>query len=124
MEPLVTTQRVLTWLWVCPDTNNPSRWKKLGQFAGGQLCLIFQLLAFSAAIKFVMKFALIEVEKSLYEFMYVASHFTTALSITQAMLSKQRITGFFTKLSKIYRTGKLKKYSVFEEKITVPSLSK
>lgn len=106
MEPLVTSQRVLTWLWMYSDDTVSSKWKKLVQRAGGQLCLIFQLVGFAGATIFIMKFVSIDVEKSFYAFMFASGLFDSACTATQAMLSRRKITGIFTRLSKIYRDSK------------------
>lgn len=108
MEPLVTTRQVLTWLWMYSDSKTSSIWKKLGQFVSGQLCLISQLLSFAGTTAFVIKFASVDLEKSLFAFMFVSGHFNAAFSITLAMLSRHKITALFTRLSKIYQTSKLK----------------
>lgn len=106
MEPLVTTRLALTWLWMYSDKNNSNKWKKSVQFATGQLCLISQLLSLAGTAAFVIKFASIDLEKSLFAFMFVSGHFNAAFSITQAMLSRNKITELFNRLSNVYRTSK------------------
>lgn len=108
MEPLVTTRKVLTWLRMYSDDNVSSKWKKHGQSAGGLLCLILQLLSFVGTATFAVKFASTNVQKSLFAFMFVTGHFNAAYSITHAMLSRHRIAGLFTRLTKIYGASKLK----------------
>lgn len=108
MEPLVTTRKVLTWLWMYSDKNNSNKWEKLGHFASGQLCLISQLLSFAGTAAFVIKFASIDLGQSLFAFMFVSGHFNAAFSITQAMLSRNKITQLFNRLSNIYRACRLK----------------
>lgn len=108
MEPLVTTRQVLTWLWMCSDNKVSNKWKKLGQYASGQFCLIFQILSFSVTTAFFIRFLSIDIEKCLFESMFVSGHFNAAIAITHAMQSRHKITTLFTQLSKIYRDGMYK----------------
>lgn len=108
MEPLVTTRLVLTWLWMYSDKKNSDKWKNLVQFTSGQFCLISQLLSFAGTTAFVIKFASVDLEKSLFAFMFVSGHFNAVFSISQAMLSRNKITQLFNRLSSIYRTSKFK----------------
>lgn len=107
MQPLVTTRLVLTWLWMYSDTKDSNKWKKLFQFTSGQFCLISQILSFAGTTAFVIKFASTDLEKSLFAFMFVSGHFNAVFSITQAMLSRSKITVLFYRLSNIYRSSKL-----------------
>lgn len=108
MEPLVTTRLVLTWLWMYSEKKNSSKWKNIVQLTCGQFCLISQLLSFAGTTAFVIKFASVDLEKSLLTFMFVSGHFNAVFSITQAMISRNKITQLFDRLSNIYRTSKFK----------------
>lgn len=106
IEPLPTTRRVSTWLWMYSDEKVLSSSKKFGQFAGGQVCLIFQLLSFAGTTACFMKFLSIDIGKCLFETMFITGHFNAAFSITHAMQSRRKVTTLFIQLSKIYRDGK------------------
>lgn len=108
MEPLVTTRLVLTWLWMYSDKKTSRKWVNFVQFTSGQFCLISQLLSFAGTTAFVIKYASVDLEKSLFAFMFVSGHFNAVFSITQAMLSRNRITQLFNRLSNIYRASEFR----------------
>lgn len=102
MKPLVTNQRVLTWLCVYPGEKTTSKIKQLAY-------IIFSLIVFSgilssliASVAYFMKFVSIDLEVALYAVSQIAAAASVLYAIVMTYFSRHGIASIFHKLSEIY----------------------
>lgn len=108
MEPMATSRKVLTWIYLYPVNGNTSsanktayKWFLLSIFA-----FLSSGLAFSIACLF--KYWSIDLEKSLYSPIQIGPTLSTVYSLFIAFLLRNRILTMFHNLSKIYEKSKQK----------------
>lgn len=115
MEPLVTTKRVLVWLWMCPADENSSKWKKIACYIFALAIFVLNLLHIIVYIIFVTESMSIDFERSLFAAMlsiYVCGiQFITIF----AFAFQQKIDHILKKLSNIYRYSEYKSMFRFKK---------
>lgn len=102
MKPLVTCQKMLTWLCAYPDDSTASASRKSVCKIITLCIFILNLCALASSVAFVLKFMRIDFKESLYSFMQIAGSSNTTITMIIAFFSHFAISGLFESLSKIY----------------------
>lgn len=108
MNPLVSNQWVLMWLCVCPASESASANKKVAYVAFTLLFCITILSTVAANVTFVIKFISIDLEKSLYAFVYIIAFSGIIYVMIVALLYRHKINAIFVELSAIYKASKFR----------------
>lgn len=102
MRPLVTAQKLLTWLCIRPDDIPVNRWKKLAQTFFTAAILMVILCVLFGSILFVIKFFSIDLKTSLAAITQVYSYLPTLYMFIIAMMMRGKINEILTNLNEIY----------------------
>lgn len=105
MRPLAGNQRVLTWFCVCKDDKS-SVWQNFAHVlltASIMFSLVFCLIS---SVFFVVRFALIDLEKSLYTLFPIAGVCGMIYTMIILITSRDKINAMLNGLSIIYKTRK------------------
>lgn len=116
MEPLKTSRRLLTWLYVVPVEKSSSNWKKWACLMVGVGAYVATMSFLASSMAFFMKFVSIDLEQSLYALFQIGGFSNSAYVITLAYFSHRKIVAIFDNLSAIYNARKnLINYSHFPQ---------
>lgn len=119
MEPLPTSQKVMTWLCMCPADKSTSI-KKLIHYAGyTSVTVIMSLGGLLAGIGYIVKFAKTDFGSSLYAVVQVAGYLALLNLIIFGLINRHRIASIFTELSNIYNSSKNIKLNISQNKILI-----
>lgn len=113
MEPLLTNQRVMMWLCMCPANESTSK-SKIMIYTGctfivvtvTSLCLLF-------SGSFVVNYLSIDFERSLYAVFQVSGEAAMLNLIFVGFFMRNRINAIFTQLSEIYVASKHHRWKSF-----------
>lgn len=105
MRPLETSQRVLTWLWLCPAAENVSKQRKFIYvlFTCAINLLSLYILICSAIYSF--EFLRIDLEKSLYSLYQIVAALNSIYLMASGLFLRHKISDIFTQLSGIHKTS-------------------
>lgn len=98
MKPLMTNQRVLTWLCVCPPDKSTKKWQKSVYIMFSVSVFFANLIGFTASFAYFYKFLSIDLEKSLHTMSQMAATLSTVY---------EKVTTLFANLLEIYKRSKL-----------------
>lgn len=104
MEPLVTTERVLIRIHMCPaddDDKISNKWKTFSRISI-VLFFIVALTAFLGTLAFFIEFVSIDLQRALLALIPVAGTFNLAYVILAAFFLRYKTKRIFTQLSAIY----------------------
>lgn len=107
MKPLVTAQKLLTWLCILPPGQSTSGRKKKTFIAFTFTIVGFLILLFIPGVIFIQKFALIDFEKSLFAFCVCLVCSCTIYAASVTYFLRPKIFNIFEKLTKIYDACKI-----------------
>lgn len=106
MEPLATSKKVFTWIYLCPASENENRLRKL-QYRYSLLgILAFLLTGVAATIGTLYKYWSIDLEKVLYTPIQIGASLSTTYSLIIAFVLRNKILDMFNNLSRIYEICK------------------
>lgn len=106
MEPLPTTKWMLTWMCMCPASEETSVRKKIAY----KLCAltIFSVNLFDVIVlsAYIWKYAMTDFIGSLFTFIGVAAFTSSLYSMPIAYYLRHRAHGIFVRLAMIYDASK------------------
>lgn len=102
MKPLVTDQRVLTWLCLLPPKGNISKGRKRLFILLVLGIIIANLTVFSSSLMYVIKYASIDLQETLVGLCQTIGVIPMTNSIGIAFMLRHKIPPVFEKLSEIY----------------------
>lgn len=102
MKPLVTNQRVLTWLNVCPVEETATKREKNLYFTFNVFILIIALGMMIGSVLFLIKYWSIDLEAALLAFFQISVMFGFLYMTLTAYVLRQKITAIFTNLTDIF----------------------
>lgn len=106
MKPLITNQRVLQWLNVCPADKISNRKEKL-KYIAFSLIVVMCIMGFLlSSVVFFVKMVSIDLERSLFGLFQTAGALPVVNIIIGAYILRHRIRTLFTSLSNIYKICK------------------
>lgn len=103
MRPLVTNQRVLTWLCVCPPDESTKKWQKRTYICFSVIISLANLTGLAASLAYFYKFLSIDLEKTLCTMSQVGALISTVYAGIYIFISRHQITALFENLSEIYK---------------------
>lgn len=103
MKPLVTNQRVLTWLCVYIPETKTSKIKQLAYFTFSIIVFSGILSSLIASVAYFRKYVLINVETALYAASQIAAASSILYAIVMTYFSRNGITKIFQTLRGIYK---------------------
>lgn len=107
MEPLATNRQCLIWLRMCAADESANRRQKIAHAIFAMLVLTALMSGISASLIFMWKFISIDVGRSVFAFMLVATEFTVIyLASVGMILLRHKIGTIFDNLSTIYKDSK------------------
>lgn len=106
MEPMITTKKALMWICVYPADGNTNNWGKPVNILYLSTILAFQCSGLGFSIACFMKYWSIDLEKSLYSPIQIATTLSSVYSLCIAVLLRDKILIMFNNLTKIYRASK------------------
>lgn len=106
MQALATTQRLLTWLFICPFSKTTSTPKKIVYFLFTAIVCVANLCNFAANLAFTWKFISIDLEGALFSFMGGCCGISNVYIMIIAFKLRHKINNIFKKLNLIYRNRK------------------
>lgn len=106
MKPLVTCQRVLTWVSVFPVEKNTTKRKRLLFKILPMLLLISNIIGVISSSLFCWKYIKIDLEGSLYALFQVAGMLGMSNIIIVSFISRKKVPKIFENLSQIYKSCK------------------
>lgn len=107
MKPLVTNQRVLSWLCVCPVDKNTNKWQKLVYKIFTISLAILMMGIFVSSSMFFWKFMAVDVEEALYAvYQVMGSTCLLYIMFIVVCFSRSKLNVTFSKLSDIYKASK------------------
>lgn len=106
MRPLVTNQRVLMWLCVCPPDELTKKWQKRVYIIFSVSVFLANLIGLAASLAYFYQFLSIDLEKSLCTVSQIAATISTVYAGIYLFLSRHKITKLFAKLLEIYKQSK------------------
>lgn len=108
MEPMATSKKVLTWIYLYPVNENTDDTKKKRKVQRNFLLSIFAFLSsgLSFSIACLFKYWSIDLKKSLYSPIQIGPTLSTVYSLFIALMLRNRIRTMFNNLSKIYEKSK------------------
>lgn len=106
MKPLKTTQKVLSWLFVCPIDESISRRQKLIY-----IVLVLEIIAadFSitaSSVAFINKYISINMSDTFYAVFQLVSAIHILIVFCLTYFTRKKINSIFSNLSKIYGESK------------------
>lgn len=105
MKPLVTIQRMLTWLNVCPSPSDDNQRKRI-TFT---FCVILStILTFASSLAIFLTYLRIDLEKSLSILQQLTGSSTMLNAIVVTFFLRTKITNTLDKLAEIYNACKQK----------------
>lgn len=107
MKPLVTNQKVLTWICICPVDKNATKFEKSARIGITSLIVITLFCGFIASVVFFVKFVSIDLEKSLYTVFQIVGTLLILYSFIVLYLFRNEINAIFEHLTEIYDECKL-----------------
>lgn len=106
MEPLVTNRRCLIWLRVLPPEESSSRRQKIVHSIFFMMVLATLSFACLSSFTFCWKFVSIDLGRTMFSFMFVASEFAIIYTALVGMiLMRHKIGAIFENLSTIYKAS-------------------
>lgn len=106
MQPLATSQQVMTWLCMCPAEESTSKKRRLCYVAFSIIVSIITFAALLTSIVFFIKYLSIDFEAALYTIFQIAAESAVLNLIIVALINRQRIAAIFTELTKLYASSK------------------
>lgn len=111
MKPLITDQRILTWLCVLPAKENTSKWEKRAYIALVLAVIMGPPSVFLFSSMYIVKFMSIDLIEVLCGFYQAIAAITAANAIVVTFFFRHKIPPVFEKLSEFYE--KCKNSSIF-----------
>lgn len=108
ITPLITCQRVLTWISVCPVAKNTSIWKRILFKLFPLVIFITDLAGLIASVVFFYRFISTNLEECLYAVFQIAGLLGMANSIIVTFIRRHKIPLIFKSLADIYKYSKYK----------------
>lgn len=107
MRPLKTSQRILTWLFVCQPGETISDRKKMAMFLSGLVIIIANVGSMSCATVFFINELKIDLEESLYALFQISAVYFVIYMQIMGFFSRQKIGNMFDNLTELYGTCKI-----------------
>lgn len=106
MNPMTTSIKVLTWIYLYPETNQGNKSRKIGYNLF--FFSIFTILSsgLASSIACLLKYWSIDLEKSFYSPIQIFTTLSTVFSLLIGFLLRNRILAMFNNLSRIYKMSK------------------
>lgn len=105
-KSLATTQFILTSLCICPANEFTTPSKKRANIAFISFVVATQFGGLAASLSFLIKFTLIDFERSLFAFLAFIGHSTLIYTLLTALSSRHKIGDIFKQLTTIYGNSK------------------
>lgn len=105
MRPLVTSQRALTWLCLCPVAENVSKRMKLIYILFTCVTHLVATYIFICSTIYSIRLLRTDLEKSLYSLYQIAAASNMIYLISTVFFIRQKISDVFMQLSEIYQTS-------------------
>lgn len=106
MKPLVTNNRVLTWLCVCPADDSISPREKLSYILLTVTTFLIATFILFGSIAYLSTVIRIDLEKSLTSLAQISALSIVTYIFVAMFLLRNKISAIFTKLSEIYKASK------------------
>lgn len=106
MQPLATTQRVMTWLSMCPPDESSNERQKKAYVIHTFAVLFLNVASFIASSAFCLKFVSIDFNSATFAFMASIGELGLIYFMIAAILMCHNIGNIFTSLSTIYKSSK------------------
>lgn len=106
MKPLVTDQRVLTWLCVLPAQENTSKWEKRAYIVLVLTLIMAASTVFLSSLVYTVKYMLIDMLETSFGFLQAVAAISMANSIVVAFILRHKIPSVFKKLEEFYEKCK------------------
>lgn len=105
MQPLVTTHRIIVWMFMCTPDKSTSGFKKCLYFAFLVGVLVGNVGVLFACGAFFLRYVSVDLEQSLHPVMNVGATFGVNYAcIYAACFGQKQMAVIFDKLSAIYRS--------------------
>lgn len=106
MKVLVTTQRVLSWVLICPAEESTNKWWKMVFKTFPVVLLATALTGLVASAAFFVKFISTDLEASLYALYQISGNSGVFHLITVSIHLHKQIAGIIDSLQQIYNQSK------------------
>lgn len=106
MIPLVSLQRVLTRMCLCPFPDGTSKLTKIKSISLVSILIFCEFNCAITSIAYYMKFMLIDLKESLFSLFQIAAAVGVVYQIFIALFSKRKILGIIQGLNRIYEESK------------------
>lgn len=107
MKPFSTNQQSLTWLCLYPVDETTSNRQKAAHIVFSVTNFIMLLSGLASSVAYFVKFASIDLEKSLYALLQIVTFTATLYALVIAFLLRHKIPALRENLSKIYDECKI-----------------
>ena len=106
MQPLATTQLMLTWLSMCSADESATIQQKWGYIAHTLAILILDITCFVASLVYCFEFFTIDFNGAAFGFLGAVGQFAVIYFLIVAIQMRHQIDDIFTSLTTIYKSSK------------------
>lgn len=107
MQPLATTQQMMTWLCMCPaDEESTTPHQKRGYIAYTLAIVIMIEVCFFASMAYCIRFSTTDFDGAVFGFMCAIGAFGSVYVLIAAIRMRHQIGNIFASLSTIYKNSK------------------
>lgn len=104
-SPLITSQRVLTWLCVCPADENTTKLERFSYILFTFTTFFVQIILLIGSIAYFLTFMRTDMKESLYSLSQIAGSSGIMYMMIAMFFRREKISSIFTKLSKLYEAS-------------------
>lgn len=108
MQPLATTQRMMTWLSMCAANESTTLKQKRDYKAFSWAVFVSSIIGFTASLAYCLNFVFIDFNGAVFAFMAFIAEFGVIYFMIAAFIMRHKISDIFTNLSTIYKSSKFK----------------
>lgn len=105
MRPLITSQRMLIWLCLCPGDENISKRDKFHHILFTFTLYVIAIITFACSAAHFSMYLRIDLEKSLYSLFQISAVISVTYTTITVFFLRHKIAAIFMNLSEIYKAS-------------------
>lgn len=105
MKPLATTQQMLSWAGVCPNSETTNKRMNKITIAFSSIIILSEVYVSSACAFLFSKYVSIDLEASLYALFQMSGHTVALYGFLYIIFTRRKIVDIFNKLTAIFETS-------------------